>query len=177
MENYCENLHRRESAKDDGGSGMSDLTQLIEKAIEAVELLGKIRCSARRHDLDREWLTAADKVIGYWDETRTKDRLRAENEALKARWKQFEEFDCSELKAVYALVDLLKVEVVALHQELQVAEELVWQAKQVKPDCRVCLRMGRYDCPHSPTESPEYPCINGSLFVHEKHFEPLWRTE
>ena len=47
-----------------------------ELALEAVRLLGKIRCSARRHDLDREWLTEADRVIRYWEKVRTVDSIR-----------------------------------------------------------------------------------------------------
>lgn len=40
-------------------------------------------------------------------------RLQAEVAELKARWKQFEEYDCDELKAAYALVDELKAEHIA----------------------------------------------------------------
>ena len=57
---------------------MSDLTilPLLRKALEAVELLDEIRCHPRRHDLDRDWLTRADAVIGYWNPPRTKVAVR-----------------------------------------------------------------------------------------------------
>ena len=55
---------------------MTETELLLRKALGAVELLQKIRCHPRRHDLDREWLTDADNVIDYWAEHRTASRIK-----------------------------------------------------------------------------------------------------
>jgi len=53
-----------------------DVLPLLTAALDAVELLHYIRCHPKRHDLDRDWLTKADRVIGYWDATNTKTLIR-----------------------------------------------------------------------------------------------------
>ena len=47
------------------------------------------------------------------------EALQAENESLKARWKQFEKYDCDEIKVAYALADELRKERDALKADAE----------------------------------------------------------
>ena len=54
---------------------------------------------------------------------RENEAMAQELEAAKERWKQFEEYDCDELKATYALVDNLQTKCVALQAKLSIFEQ------------------------------------------------------
>jgi hypothetical protein len=60
------------------------LPDLLNRALEAIVLLQTIRCHPRRHDMERSWLTDADRVIGYWEETRTAEAIRVHLSDLEA---------------------------------------------------------------------------------------------
>lgn len=62
-----------------------ELDYLLERALQAVDLLHYIRCHPKRHDLEREWLNKADTVIGYWDAQNTKMRTNAMIAALREK--------------------------------------------------------------------------------------------
>lgn len=55
----------------------NEVMELLTLALEAVKLLGHIRCHPKRHDLERSWLSEADRVIGYWEKERTHQRISA----------------------------------------------------------------------------------------------------
>ena len=55
----------------------------LRRCLDAVALVQHIRCHAKRHDLERDWLTKADKVIDYWNDSRTADRLQAAIDAAR----------------------------------------------------------------------------------------------
>jgi hypothetical protein len=58
--------------------------EALHPAQAALNLLQSIRCHPRRHDLEREWLSEADKVIGYWDDIRAVSKIESAQEALRA---------------------------------------------------------------------------------------------
>jgi hypothetical protein len=58
--------------------------EALHPAHEALKLLQHIRCHPKRHDLERDWLSAADKVIGYWDDVRAVQKIEAAQNALRA---------------------------------------------------------------------------------------------
>lgn len=70
---------------------MTELRQAAQAALEALhpayaalKLLQQIRCHPRRHDLDRAWLSEADKVIRYWDEVGAVPKVEKAQADLRA---------------------------------------------------------------------------------------------
>ena len=50
--------------------------EVMKSALNSIALVQSIRCHPNRHLFERDWLTKADEVIGYWSSCGTAEKLR-----------------------------------------------------------------------------------------------------